>query len=246
MAKTAKAAKAPVRGADEIGFLGSRSQTAPVDAALVRQKANALVKGVLSFDGELGARAHDEGTELVELYFQHADVSLGHGSFAAFLEAWWPLDAAVAYERMRVAKLCTREQAQRYGYTACVYALRIMRALGLEDFKAFLKKPLKLHADDGGGTVRFPATVRELRSVLRALAVVEVAETEVDAGEQLRRYRAAVDTLRASDPAIDELKPVVWADTRGAYVRATASGPAQAKAAVKLYQAIGKLAVPQR
>jgi hypothetical protein len=242
----AETAKAPVRGGDEIGFLGSRAQTAPVDAALARQKTNALVKAVLAFDGELGAQAHDEGTELVELYFQHADASLGHGTFEAFLDARWPLDRGVAYERMRVAKLCTREQAQRYGYTACVYALRIMRAMGIDDFKAFLRKPLRLHADDGGGTVKFPATVRELRSVLRALAVTEAAETTVDAGEQLRRYRAAVDALRASEPVIDELKPVVWADTRGAYVRVTASGPAQSKAAARLYQAIGRLAVPQR
>ena len=78
------------------------------------------------------------------------------------------------------------------------------------------------------------------------MALAEAAEADVDPGEQLRRYRAAVDTLRASDPAIDGLKPVVWADTRGAYVRVTASGPEQARAAVKLYQAIGRLAVPQR
>lgn len=189
-----------------------------------------------------GGAAHDQGTILAEIYMEHADKALGFRSFRKLLEKKWPLDVSVACERMRVARLCTHHEATTFGYSVCALGLRVMTMLGVTSFAEFRKEPLKLHADDGGGTVHFPAPASALRSVLRALAVADEPPTELDIGELLRRYRAAVNALLAGDPGIAAVKPVVWADAKGAYVRATAGTAAQASAAERLYRKLARVA----
>ncbi len=241
MAKTNAAAQVE-RGTDELDFLGSRQRTVPREAKLARAATNDLVQRVVAFDSYSGGEAHDQGTTLIELYMTHADQALGFRSWRAFVEAHWPLDVSLAYERMRVAKLCTRRQALEYGFAACQLGLRIMAVKEIATFAAFRETPLARHPDDGGGVVRFPAPANDLRSVLRALAVPTQDERPDDLGEKLRRYRTTIEALLETDPGIAAIRPVVWADVKGAYVRVTTSGPEQAKAAVRLYQRLARLA----
>lgn len=250
MAKVAKrttaskraVAEAAVGGPDELEFLGSRERSNRFSESVARTKAAAVAERALSLDRHVGSESHEQGTALVELYMRHADEVLGFRSFRAFLLETWPLDLGIAYERMQIARLATRREAESYGYTACVLGLRIMRALRIESFEQFKSTTLRLHEDDGGGTVTFPAPATALRSVLRALHSTDPDEAAPDVGETLRRYRAAVDALIAVHGDIAALKPVVWADAEGAYVRVTAGTADQAKAAVKLYQRIARVA----
>ncbi len=235
-----KQAAQVARGADELDFPGSRQHTNPQEPKLARASTNDLVQRVVAFDSYSGGEAHDQGTALVELYMTHADAALGVRSWRAYLDQHWPLDSSVAYDRMRVSRLVTRAQALKYGFSVCQLGLRIMGAKQLVSFPQFLKTPLALHPDDGGGMVRFPAPAAELRSVLRALAPPTPEGRQDDVGEKLRRYRATVEALLESDAGIAAIRPVVWADVKGAYVRVTASGPPQAKAAARLYQRLAR------
>jgi hypothetical protein len=244
MARAAEAGGAggAARGQDELDFLGSRQRSAPRDPRISREKLLGVVRAALSLDRSTGREFHDQGTVLVELYMEHADTALGFRSFRLFLEKHWPLGLTSAYERMRIARLCTAEQAAKYGASACVLGLRAMAALEITSFAEFQRTPLRLHADDGGGVVHFPAPAAALRSVLRALATVDEPERGANVGETLRRYRAAVDSLQAGDPAIAALRPVVWADAKGAYVRVTAGSAVEAAAAARLYQKLARAA----
>lgn len=229
------------RGVDEIDFLGTRRRGVPLTAAVARTKTGALVERVVAEDSHAGTEAHDQGTTLIELYMAHADVVLGFRSFRGFLQKSWPLDLGIAYERMRVAKLVTRRQANEYGFSVCALGLRVMNALGETSFEKFLKTPLRLDEADGGGTVQFPAPANALRSVLRRLAHPSGdEETAPEVGETLRRYRATVDGLLEADPLVAAIKPVVWADAKGAYVRVTAGAPAELKTAAKLYERLAR------
>jgi hypothetical protein len=229
------------RGSDELEFLKSRARSVPLGTPLAREKVTQLKRRVLTADGQQAAEAHDQGTELVELYMRHADAALGYPTFSALLEDQWPLDLSVAYERMRIARLCTHDQAAKHGYTSCVLGLRIMRMLGTDSFEEFLKQPLPLHPKDGGGTVRFPAPAKQLRSVLRQLAVHAAEGDAADVTRQFRRYRTTVDELMEKDADVAALKPVLWADAKGVYLRVTAGGPAQTRAAAALYQRLARL-----
>ena len=63
----------------------------------------------------------------------------------------------------------------------------------------------------------------------------------MELGERLRAYRGVVDELTASDPEVAALPKAVWADAKGAYVRVSADGPDQARAAARLYTRLAKL-----
>lgn len=238
----ASAPDKPPRGADELAFLKSRARSVPLTREVANERVRTFLHAIATRDANEGATAHDEGTELNGLYMRHVDAVLGFPTWRAFLALHWPADPSTALDRQQIAHHATRATAARYGLSRTLYGLRIMGLTGLESFEALESVDLRLHADDGGTIVRFPASAPKLRSVIRRLVAEAATQppADADSGDELRETSAIVRELSANDEGIAAIRPTAWADANGVHVRVTAKGRDGAEAAVRLYRRLAK------
>lgn len=221
------------RGQDEVDFLGSRAHSTPEKPATIRATLAQLVDQVRRAKRTEGIEAHAHGTTLNTLYMRHADAVLGFPSFKAFLVASWPEDVGEAYRAMRIAKLCTAEQATA-GVTRCDLGIRLMRRLSVESFGKLVdpKRPFMLHLPDDAKVSFADATVRQLRAAL-ALLETPGATSADDEQEQLQRTRREIAALVEVSPEYLELYPTASLQDGEVEVRLRARGKGGRRTALK-------------
>lgn len=132
------------RGRDELEFMGSRAESTPLDRATIDAHLTGLRSRVVTRRRHRGREVHELGTTLNTLYMRHADAVLDKQSFADLLAEQWQDDLEEAKGCMIVARFLTVDQAEEHGYWKSLYAVRLMKKLGLVTFDALEKRTFDL------------------------------------------------------------------------------------------------------
>lgn len=222
------------RGGDEVEFLGSRAEAAPMSASAARAELRGLRGRVASLVRHEGREAHEIGTALNTLYMRHADAALGHRSFRQLLLAEFGDDPRRPYEAMVVARAATAELAEEKGARWVLRAATWARVEGHDvELARSLERPVT--TDDGRVVALRDATIRQIDEALGRRAQRAIEEP---AGRRVQRARARVAELAAKDASVAALDPSIYLDAGEVVVRTVSRGPDDAKALRRLFAAV--------
>jgi len=148
------------------------------------------------------------GEKLVHLLSHGAHLVLGDGTMGRFVKVRFKLGRTWAFESMRVAKYCTREDVKGLEWTVVELGVDVAQAMGLKSLGALKQKALPVPGPDGD-LAYFPTSAEHLEACLKALAPAPKTpepEPEPTAAEHrtLRRAQAVYAECREKFPAVDE------------------------------------------